>query len=565
MRELINLVNESVSKGLLPNIISGFELGEGIYIRYHDINNIKEDDVLIIESKKEIVADDLYNWFKNRNFYDGLMFNVANKALDSSKKRILGVNAHGLMVKYSNTLKNDDVTFEESLFIHYEKIKEINDHIDIDINYEVDTNLKLIEYAYENYKSLIDKKPDIKLCFYKANSSENDFENSYMKYIDTYFFSKNEAIEFDGKLFGTNPYQNTYNKKKPSLCPVNGIRRVPYVISKDEGMGAIYLSKMSYNQIDLLVKSAFNSQYEIAWGNKGALSNFNQIKKSNEKLTFVDGDFLTSFTYNRELKACSQKDLLNKLDGKNLFNNIIKDTIFKYINSSKDMSNIIKLNSKKITNISLIQEVVSNRDILNGYYLNNKVNIENIFKSMCKNIYIYRLKECESLSDLNKLRYPFIDIVNILANVDKKGEFNAMPSKINELLNKFDKQILAKEIEIDTEEDFYFLAGQAIRFLMGLKESDKQKSNILGNSLIRNCSSIKEELIKSYQKYSHAIPAYSLAPINLVYQELLLFDEKCNKNKIKNELWFYYQAGLVGKNLFYIKKEKAGGNKNEDE
>ena len=196
MRELIYLVNQAVNNGLLSNIISDFELGEGIYIRYDDITDIKEDDILIISDKKEAVKDEFYEWFRNRNFYDGLMFNDANKCLET-KKRTLGVNAHGFIVKYSSTLKNDKITFEESLHNHYKKIKEINDDLDIDVDYEVQTYLKLINYTYSNYKDLIDKKPDIKLFFYKSKASEEDFKNSYMQYINKSLFSKEDIIKFD--------------------------------------------------------------------------------------------------------------------------------------------------------------------------------------------------------------------------------------------------------------------------------------------------------------------------------------------------------------------------------
>ena len=564
MRELIYLVNQAVNNGLLSNIISDFELGEGIYIRYDDITDIKEDDILIISDKKEAVKDEFYEWFRNRNFYDGLMFNDANKCLET-KKRTLGVNAHGFIVKYSSTLKNDKITFEESLHNHYKKIKEINDDLDIDVDYEVQTYLKLINYTYSNYKDLIDKKPDIKLFFYKSKASEEDFKNSYMQYINKSLFSKEDIIKFDDNEYGANPFQNTYNRKKPSLCPSNGIRQMPYALSYEEAWGSIYLSKMSYKQLNLLINSEFDSEYKIIWGDKGKLSSFNQIKTSNKKVDYIEGYFLTNFDYNKELKAYSQKEIINKLDSKNLFNGVIRDIIYKYINSNKELSDVIKLNSKKITDISLIQEIISNRDILSAYALNNNVDIENVFKNMCKNIYVYRLKQCESLEDLSNLKFAFMDIVNILASIDKKGEFKSMPNKVNELLNKFNTQILEENVDIKTEEDFYFLAGQAIRFLMGLKESKKQKANILGNVAVKNSSTIKEDLIETYQRYSHAIPAYSLAPINLVYQALMLFDEQCDKNKVKNELWFYYQAGLIGKNLFYIKKDVVGGNENENE
>lgn len=564
MRELIYLVNQAVNNGLLSNIISDFELSEGIYLRFDNIDTIKEDDILIINNKKEAVKDELYDWFRNRSFYDGLMFNDANKCLES-KKRTLGVNAHGFIVKYSSSLKNDKVTFEESMYNHFSKIKEMNDHLDIDIDYEVDTYLKLIKYIYSNYKEIIDKKPDIKLHFYRNNASEEDFKISYMKYINESIFSKKDMLKFDEVEYGANPFQNTYNRKKPSLCPSNGIRKMPYVISSEEGMGAVYLSKMTYKQLNLLVNSSFDTEYEIIWGDKSKLSSFNQIKSSNMKTDYIESNFLLNFDYNAELKAYSQKEIINKLDSKSLFNGVIKDIIYKYINSNKDLSDVVKVNSKKITDISLIQEIISNRDILSAYALNNKVDISNVFRNICKNIYIYRLKQCETLDDLNNLKFAFMDVINILANTDKKGEFKSMPKRVNELLNKFNSQISEENIEINTEEDFYFLAGQTIRYLMGLKESKNQKADILANVSVKNSSTIKEDLIETYQRYSHAIPAYSLAPINLVYQALMLFDEQCKKNKVKNELWFYYQAGLIGKNLFYRKKEILGGNENENE
>ena len=43
-----------------------------------DLDNLKDEDILVITDKKDVVKDELYNWFRNRNFYDGLLFNSAN-------------------------------------------------------------------------------------------------------------------------------------------------------------------------------------------------------------------------------------------------------------------------------------------------------------------------------------------------------------------------------------------------------------------------------------------------------------------------------------------------------
>lgn len=562
MRELIHLVNKSVNEGLLPKIISDFELSKGIYVKYENIDDIKDDNILIIDNKEDLVKNELYDWFRYRNFYDGLLFNSANKCLET-KKRILSVNAHGFIVKYSSILKNDEVPFEESVYNHFKKLKEINDDLNIDVEVESETYFNLIRKIYEKYKDIIDKNIDIKLVFYKANATEDNFKDSYMKYLDKYLFSN--TIKVNEETLGANPFQNTYNTKKPTLCPVNGIRELPFVVTKEEALGTVYLSKMSYKQLNLLINTSLDLDYDISWGDKGKLNSFNQILTTKDKIKFEEYNFLNNFECTKELKIYSQRSIINKLDKKNLFNGVIEDILFKPINSSKDISNIAKKHSKNITDISVIQKILSNKDLLKRYSLNTKIDITNVLESICKDIYVYRLRQCEELGDLNNLSYTLTDIINILANIHKKGDFNNMPSKINELLNKFNSQITNESIEIETLEEFYFLAGQAIRYLIGQKESSNQKSNILGNALVRNSSSIKDELVKAYQRYSHALSAYSLAPINLVYQGLLLFEEEKSKKNIDNKLWYYYQAGLVGKNLFYVKRKDMEGNNNENE
>ena len=121
-------------------------------------------------------------------------------------------------------------------------------------------------------------------------------------------------------------------------------------------------------------------------------------------------------------------------------------------------------------------------------------------------------------------------------------------------------------IEINDDESFYFIAAQLLQYLSSLSEAEnKSYQDAFEYYNIRNMEQLKRNLIDKYTKYSYKLPSYSNSFVNLVYQNVLGYgiEQKQPKNITKSKNWYYYNAGLVGENIFYIKKEKKVGNVNE--
>ena len=69
--------------------------------------------------------------------------------------------------------------------------------------------------------------------------------------------------------------------------------------------------------------------------------------------------------------------------------------------------------------------------------------------------------------------------------------------------------------------------------------------------------------MQNYQNYGHKISAYSEAPINKVIQAINYYEaETPLKNKEMKNIFY---AGLIGKNVFYMKRNNAETNNENNE
>lgn len=550
MRELVSLIGNIIKNNKEQDIIDGFKLCEGVYIKIPENRDLELSDVMILNKDNKDIINEEYIWFRDRRFYDGMMFNDANKCISNIKKRMYGVNAYGLIFTYDNYKKTDGLNFDEVLLGYFNQMANINENINIDVNSEVDLYKKILCQIEANteLKSLLEKNSALKIHLYKETSSIDDFKKSYFNYINARFFNNNSTTVVDDKIYGTHSFQYALNPKKPTLHPKNGIRVYPYVIDNFEAMCMVYLSKLSYRDINTLIEKETGLNYEINWSS-GVLTNFNQVlDEFDKKYLFTKKSFI--YEYREEIVSWDNDYVLYLLDDKQLYNGVIKEVIKNSLTESKDVSDILKSSIKKINNSNIIQNIISNRKSLILFKKGKNIS-PNIFKKICMDILKYRLLLIKNITDLKEFSFGFEKVINILSYL-KIGGFEDMANIATSMIKSFKEQLKNKSIEINNDKEFYFLAGQVIAYLTTLSESSNLNAGMLGSYNLKNIGQIKKHIIRLYNDYSHKLKLGHLW-INIAYQAILLYEPT---SKFNDELWFYFHAGLIGNNVFRSKVNK---------
>lgn len=256
-------------------ILQNYSMKDGVYFRLNikkSINEINDKDYIIINNKKnkDIVKNiELYNWFKEMDYYSCILNDDTNKAIDLPAKKIHSTNYLTIFIKKSMLPEiggKDALSLEklrERIEDYYEKLKKSEEKF-IEIytksNYKkakpkkVDKEKFLNEYFNEAieyirseervrniqlYKDYVLSNLEEILLFIKKFNEKNPFDN-YVKilfeadkdesknreiykkendiYVTPRIFNVNDFNLFiNGEIFGLPSSNITTNSKKPYL------------------------------------------------------------------------------------------------------------------------------------------------------------------------------------------------------------------------------------------------------------------------------------------------------------------------------------------------------------
>ena len=140
---------------------------------------------------------------------------------------------------------------------------------------------------------------------------------------------------------------------------------------------------------------------------------------------------------------------------------------------------------------------------------------------------------------------------------NKEGEDEGM--KINNLQSQCE-EIIEQKGKIETDEQYYFLAGQVAYYLLNQSKAEKLTQDVTEPFIKANTvKKLKEELEFLYTKYNYNIYLNHPKFNNILSQILLQEPEEKIKDNKKIIL-----AGILANNLFYSKQEKINNGGNED-
>lgn len=551
-------------------ITDSYVLAEGSYMLVGQEWNIK--DVFEVKKKDTDRTDNRYSYFAERDYLSKLI--DMNKPIDG-KKVIHSNNYLTFFIKkeninpkkltdeiiesFYNILLDPTIKYaDKEKKLMYENIEEKNGKVN-----EEDL-IKIKSWIKENIFNLKDKYNDdknyLKIFFerdieiYKKESEKYVLPNIYNS------TQYNEVI--DGNIYGLPNDNMGLNAKKPYLEHKTRKNSIPYLIDEKEVLMQKKFFDYLMNQVSEGKYNIYISEKEIEClepGDKpkGNFSGyFLRIKKGKE-VEVHDFDIITlmsekvyDFKYKKvipiDYEKAKQKPLDDHIDTKKDLERVI-DRVYFYNLLSKNYFTEAK--EIRINNGRLKENLILNRNAyFNWFYKGNdkvvrssfnKMSLELIKDSICEDIYV---KPREQFN----LRWAILnyfggrkDMADIL-----KGLSNTVREKIN----------LNDTSEIESDDEYYFAAGQLVSYYFSLNKSAKKMHSLLNPILnCRTNEKLRLELTKLFRKYNYAIKKESKRFNNL---QSMVFGYIPEKN-IDEDMFI---AGYLYSSLIYEKgEEKSNG------
>ena len=585
-------------------VLDSYTLTDGYYYVVDENNNFEKLQIVNGQSENY----DLEKYIKVRDFYSKYI--NSNKAVDTSYKeavkgkeystykKICSNNIYTLFFKnkfIQGLLKKEDnkdeipvEIFKKGIIKYYDSLLKIGNNPKEQIllkekytkeeieNYKAKM-LKAFEIVYEDLKNEDMQKESWIKIFLKID--EEEYKRVSEIYLKTKLFNTNDSnVEVEGKTYGANNYNYGLNSKKPYLeLKSTNFKVGSYVSNEDiSALNNLYIWMYNNAAGKTILKLPLDWQ-------------FNGIPKDEEdiqdKATYIvkvvgnNGnaridDFRYASNYNTKIRKFICKNYLEKepkivFETENVYalnwytNNIwfaenekstknyIRDSYYDY---DLKISKSILANWKKDIlkqNSNLFLELFEQEE-----WRNFVDKLDDIAIQIIEKMFIDNLKQNKNYT--NNPKKAFNLWIAYKQYFRKKGEDEEM--KINNLQEQCEK-IVNTVGKIETDEQYYYLAGQVAYYLLTRSKADKLMQDVTEPFTRANTpQKLKKELEFLYEKYKYDIYLKYPKFNNIMSQLLLQEPEDTVKNN--KELLL---AGLLAQNVFYNSQEKIndGGKENE--
>ena len=587
-------------------VIDSYELTDGYYYVIDENNNFEKLQVLNNESDNY----ELEKYIKIRDFYSKYI--NSNKALDTSYKekidgkeysmlkKICSNNIYTLFFKnkYLEGLLNKDDNkdavpvgvFKSGINKYYESLLKLGSsskeeillkekYTENEIEIYKEKMLKAFDVIYDDLKEQEMQKENWIKIFLKKDIEE--YKRVSEIYVKTKLFNTNDNnIELNGKIYGSNNYNHNFNNDKPYLELKSTNYKVSSFVSDEDIKILNNLYIWLHN--NAIGKSIFKLPED--WRFNGIPKDEQDIKdkntyilkvvinKKNKKITIDDYRYTSN--YNTKIRKFICKDYLEKepkiiFEIENIYDlNWYTNNIW-FAENEKSSKNYIR-DSYYDFDLKISKSILSNwkKEMLKQYnnlFLelfeqeqeSNFINkLDEIAIRIIENMYIDNLKQNKNY--IHNPRKAFNLWIAYKQYFNKKGEDEEM--KINNLQEQCEK-IVNEGRKIETDEQYYYLAGQVAYYLLSRSKADKLMQDVTEPFTRANTAKkLKDEIKFLYEKYKYDI-YLNYPKFNNIMSEILL-QEPEGKVKDNKELIL---AGLLANNLFYSKQENLnnGGNENE--
>jgi CRISPR-associated protein Csh1 len=575
--ELLNIFSREFEKD--PNIIlDNYNLKDGVYIKLDDTGEIM--DHLFVKNKKdddELFHSEKYEWFKERDYFSSVL--NTNKCI--ANKKIHSNNYFTLFLKIANVEPSNELF--SYIDEQYEKLKnprsyQSNDKNTQKIFDELSKTLPVDDmekYNIEEYKNIfIDKYEDIKNLLEdikeKNNEKDTNFKNYYLKIFfdkDINDYKKFYELYTKPRIFTSNSYNredeegNIYGLPIPNISlnskkPFNQLKstkfEAPFRVSPEQAMNLYnffeFLSNLKNRYFYFTENSNFKGDYTQEKIDK---DNCHFIYKENEngKAVIKDYDFLIDYDNNIKFEYKKIIEPPEKLKMKEEYNPVsrlyeLESKVDYYYFSQKLKNNYFEERIRDQSISAYLKEILMiTRDSFYSYFKKNK---SRDIKVIIEKYGIEIIKE--NFKVKGDFVLPAFNLyISMKIYFGLGGE--KMKDEIKRYLEYFKKNGESLT-QLENIEEYSFLSGQIVKFLVGKSKKSKKTHDLASPFL--NCTKVddmKHEIAGYFEKYKHELR------INQFRDNLLsvLFNFDNEKEKIDFDMFF---AGyLTGENIFYSKKE----------
>lgn len=584
INDLVQLFKKAYEKNGDKIILDRYRPKNGLYIR---INKDGRFDKTAIG--KDVQEDDLYKWFRDRDYYSILL--AMNKSVDP-KKKIHSNNYLTLFMKKNifPAVGEEAITrseFTERVIEYYQileapekkysdkKTKELMENINIHTDKEVIERNK--NYILENLDEIIEIIKSENFDGYVSLFFDEDlavYERECKKYMVPKIFNKNDFnIAVGDKIWGLSNYNMGSNSKKPYLELKTTKFKVPYRTTvEDAVLTKKFFDWLNYQpERELLIPEDydFERQIESAKNNKHGNACYYIYVSKGQEVTIEDFEYLPRYNKEIDFKVLNvlqlgkwENDKLHLIDDEYFTN---RDELELYTNlqffnkrliSSYFQEPKIKAGefSKIMQNLLMVSRKAFHSFFRKAVEEDLKSFIEDIGMEIIKEQIRYGGNRTKAAFSYN-LWAGFLDYYSI-----KGGE--QMADRIKGLLDSISTKITSGEIiSCESDDEFYFTAGQLAYFILDKSEADKKSFDMAEPFLrARSDVEIKKQLKYALDRYTHAIDMHNIKFKNALS---MVLGYKAEGNYKDYEDIFI--AGLLAKNIFYEKREKKSDNKKEGE
>jgi CRISPR-associated protein Csh1 len=589
-------------------ILDNYELKEGLYLRINphlslESNQLEESDrVLAIRKNSELDASmlSLRDWFLPRDFYCSAI--SANKFVDTKTKKLHNTNCLSLFMKLDTFIADDpqkekkskkDRFLLEDEWKNYintfytskvtaadQKLRDITGYAELKkwLDSEERNTMRscILKFLLNNYSNLIkwihQLKSDYKVKNYARlffEADEKTYEREYQIYVYPSIFLKNDFnVEYGDSIYGVPSYNVGLNSKKPYLKSRTKKSQVPLLVSPEEAT----LRKNLFSWLQ--AQKAF-AVHQIA---EGKLFGENDKNKANETIHLrLDGNGVVNYY---EKMPFSQG---NQLNNPFFMENIIQarewadKTHYQIAESREPILNpksLLQVTSQlffknylhpnMIYDEPKIKSGVFPGEMLNTFLNSRQALYDFFFKGTDLTLrpMIDRLSqeliEVQLLKTVNgvsignlgqafNLRLAWLLYFNIDGSEEK---VQTLTELVQGLKEKFTQKAA---VELNTDQEFYFTAGQLAYYLMSQSETKKKNFGLFEGVLrAKKPSLLKRQLDDLFMTYSHAISTGNITFKN-AFAAIQVYPE--TKKMIQNEERDYLMAGILADNIFFQKKE----------
>ncbi len=534
-------------------ILDKYKLKEGLYIK---VLSNGEFDTFIVkgEELKDLngnLNDRASEWFKERDYYSYYL--NSNKAFYD--KKIHNINYLSFFVKIESfisnlenkLLKREAIKFQYLYLCNYKKFKKTQER-EVLKNYQKifkdrnrkrdiirkyrwvrDNILKVVNIAKEN-----GVKNYIKIFF--DEEIEKYKRESEIYYSIKIFNDIKYSKKVEDRIYGLSDFNMGLNSKKPFLEHKSRKVTIPFIVAKED---------------IILIKKFFD------W-----------LKVQDLKKLFPLDPMDKNFFINRDFK---EKDLIIDFDFIPINGDELKKPleVKNYLLAKTKEGYIEDYKIEKISHLEgVVDEIFYNKQLKSNYFGEVYKKLSNSFGNL-----IYLTRDAMVDFFIKRDERAFFKIIKryadsfIIEHIKKSRflkakeslnlKFSLLKYRGEEIMNIYQMQkrivdrLLKRDYKPLTKEEFFYLSGQIIKYLLNQSEKDEKKGDMLEPFLRANSiQKLKKDIEITYFKYKHKISLNNLKFNN----GMTLIMSYEGEDKLSNNMDSFL-IGLLSDNIFYWKIE----------